>query len=220
VSGVVVYSLLVSDARSGPPATNAGFNPTREVGAIYPTGYWDPAGLMKRNAADGDGWEWKDEATFRRYRMAELKHGRVCMVALTGMITASFVRFPNEIFEQSLNGLSAAGTEVAGAIGMIFLAAGFIEVEKGDGAFDDPLNWQEKTGGSFGDFVELQNKELAHGRLAMSAVFTLWLFEYGMGREASFFIAESLNPVAVLSILALLLVWVPYTLDKREYRTA
>jgi len=36
---------------------------------------------------DGSG-NWKDEATFQKYRTAELKHGRVAMLATTGILTA------------------------------------------------------------------------------------------------------------------------------------
>merc|ERR1712032_82122 len=180
------------------------------IGVLAPTGYWDPAGFMKQSV-DEDGWEWKDEATFRKYRTAELKHGRLAMVALTGMITASFTRFADPIFESSRDGWAVADSEAAGAIGIIFLAAGFVEVENGDGDFNDPLQWQAKTNGAFGDFDELRNKELAHGRLAMSTVFTLWLSEYLTNYTPQFFLTQQASPSAVLAIIALLLVWIPYT---------
>merc|ERR1712039_1080558 len=42
-----------------------------ELGVQEPVGFWDPLGL----AADGDA------DTFKRRRTAEIKHGRVCMIA-------------------------------------------------------------------------------------------------------------------------------------------
>lgn len=39
----------------------------RDTGVLKPTGFWDPLGLAKDI----------DEATFEKYRTAELKHGRV-----------------------------------------------------------------------------------------------------------------------------------------------
>merc|ERR1719253_368951 len=100
------------------------------MGAMAPLGYWDPAGLMRRSIDGVPGaWEWKDESTFRQYRTAELKHGRVCMVALTGMFAATKFRFPGDVFQSSETGWQVAGTEIAGAIGILALAVGFIELE-------------------------------------------------------------------------------------------
>ena len=47
-----------------------------EIGALPPTGYWDPLGL----SADGDA------AKFKNFREIELKHGRVAMLAVTGYL--------------------------------------------------------------------------------------------------------------------------------------
>ena len=47
-----------------------------EIGALPPTGYWDPLGL----SADGDAEK------FKNYREIELKHGRVAMLAVTGYL--------------------------------------------------------------------------------------------------------------------------------------
>ena len=58
-----------------------------EPGVIAPTGFWDPFGLAKNI----------DDATFAKYRTAELKHGRVAMLAVTGLITAAYARFPGGI---------------------------------------------------------------------------------------------------------------------------
>ena len=56
-----------------------------EIGVLPPTGFWDPLGLSKDI----------DEATFTKYRTAELKHGRVAMLAVTGYIS----RLPQDFQE-------------------------------------------------------------------------------------------------------------------------
>merc|ERR1711881_749171 len=47
-----------------------------ELGVQPPVGFWDPMGLSK----DGDA------EAFRRRRVTEIKHGRVCMWACLGYI--------------------------------------------------------------------------------------------------------------------------------------
>ena len=46
------------------------FDPAKELGVQDPIGFWDPLGL----SAD------KDEATFKRRRAVEIKHGRIVSV--------------------------------------------------------------------------------------------------------------------------------------------
>ncbi|KAL9138895.1 Light-harvesting complex [Amphidinium carterae] len=61
------------------------FDPSKELGACSPLGYWDPFGMMA----------FQDEEKFRRNRELELKHGRVCMVATIGMVVPDlFGKFP------------------------------------------------------------------------------------------------------------------------------
>lgn len=220
----LVYGAALSlPRRDGAPAFEGGFDPTNELGVIRPTGYWDPLGLMKKGVeGDPDAWEWKDEATFNKYRTAELKHGRLAMVALAGILTASATRFPLGDAFTGPGGLAARDTEIAGAIGIIFLAAGFAEIENGDGDFDDPLDVQSKLGGAGGDINELRNKELAHGRLAMSVMLTLWLVEYGAGYGAfQGLLSEKISPAAYVGFAAMLFFWVPYTnKESKEESTA
>eukprot|EP00439_Symbiodinium_sp_Y106_P074373 s1121_g14.t1 len=75
-----------------------------ELGVQAPVGFWDPAGFT----SDGDSKEF-----FRR-RVAELKHGRVSMLACTGYIFQEFFRFPGYLspsseikFSDVPNGLAA-----------------------------------------------------------------------------------------------------------------
>jgi len=187
-------------------ATKAGFDPTSSVGVLDPLGYWDPLGFMKKeNENDYYGTEWKDEADFNYYRAAELKHGRLAMVGLTGMLTASFTRFPVEECRYAADGLKAIGSEAAGGIGIIFLIAAYVESQVPGGDFKDPLGW----GASDEEYcygIDMQNKELAHGRLAMSAVFTLWLYDFFAGLAPSDLIRTP-SPQYVIAIVGMLLVW-------------
>merc|ERR1719188_2372038 len=51
------------------------FEPAEQVGAMAPLGYFDPLGFTKTG----------DEEGFRKMREAELKHGRVAMMASVGL---------------------------------------------------------------------------------------------------------------------------------------
>jgi hypothetical protein len=72
-----------------------------ELGALPPVGFWDPLGLSKNI----------DEETFKKYRTAELKHGRVCQLAVLGYVVPEIVRFPGSIggvnFADIPNGVQA-----------------------------------------------------------------------------------------------------------------
>merc|ERR1712232_134626 len=60
------------------------FQPANEIGAMAPLGYFDPLGLAKD----------VDEAGFKNLRAAEIKHGRVAMMAAVGAVAQSLFRFP------------------------------------------------------------------------------------------------------------------------------
>ena len=47
------------------------------AGEVAPTGYFDPLGLSNG----------KDAATLKQWRQAELKHGRIAMLAAVGLLT-------------------------------------------------------------------------------------------------------------------------------------
>ncbi|CAE8582890.1 unnamed protein product [Polarella glacialis] len=63
----------------------AQYDPSKELGACPPLGYWDPFGMMA----------FQDQSTFKKNREAELKHGRVCMAAAIGVFVPDiFGRLP------------------------------------------------------------------------------------------------------------------------------
>lgn len=197
---------LRAGARRGPTARRvatvdeapAKFDVAAQPGVLSPAGepgvsYWDPAGL-----ANGI-----DEATFRQYRKAELKHGRVCMLAVTGLVAQHTWRF-NLLYPYSESyspfdfsdvpsGFAALGVnKAAGFLGLIVIVAGLVELRASDdgrrpGDFGDPLNFAEGYGLDFdgGDDAALwQNFELSHGRLAMIGFLGAALAEYATGLDA------------------------------------
>merc|ERR1719356_559536 len=76
-------------ARAAAVVARAAFDPTKEIGVTEPTGYGDPACLM----LDRTG-QFKDETTFRFWREAEIKHGRLAMLAALGFVAGTATRFP------------------------------------------------------------------------------------------------------------------------------
>jgi len=177
----------------------AGFDPTKSIGVLEPTGFWDPCGLMKVRVGK-DGWEWKDEATFNKYRTAELKHGRLCMMAAGGMIANTFWKFPG--FEGVPDGVEALSDGQGGSgFGIIFLLAAGVELMYPDGKFPDPLKLG--TYDNWGYSEDMQNKEIANGRVAMAAVLTFFITEYGTQMTPSQQIADTnfLNFVAPVLLL-------------------
>merc|ERR1712232_421032 len=75
----------------------APFQPADQLGAMAPLGYFDPAGFAKVG----------DEAGFKNLRAAELKHGRVAMMAAVGAVAQSLFRFPG--FEDVKGTFTAIG---------------------------------------------------------------------------------------------------------------
>jgi len=171
------------------------FNISMQNGVTAPYGepgvsYWDPAGLAKDINAD----------TFRQYRQAELKHGRICMLAVLGLISQHTWRF-KPIFEQnsdnfslSPSGIGAASPEAPSAayFGLIVLIAGFIEVSATDdnrepGDFGDPFQFAKAYGLNVDDEDDIalfKNFELNHCRLAMVGFLGAVAAELASGLDA------------------------------------
>merc|ERR1712039_333211 len=93
------------------------FDPAVQLGAMPPLGFFDPIGFCKKG----------DESGFRNLRAAELKHGRVAMMAAVGGVAQHYIKFPG--FEAVPSGMSAVLT-APGTYGMvaIFLVAGALEL--------------------------------------------------------------------------------------------
>lgn len=131
---------------------------------------FDPWGLSEGISEEKYAW----------YRAAELKHGRVAMVAALGQITQSYVRIGDPVFSEGSKPLKALEQVVAERplaavqiLGFIFAAEAlgqFNQVKDGavpgDLGFDplglkpsDPETWEK-----------VQMRELKNGRLAMLAI--------------------------------------------------
>jgi len=175
------------------------------TGVMLPLGYWDPCGLMKEREGR-DGFRWKSEEDFDRYRTMELKHGRLAMLALTGLISEGLSKFPLYQTAQykNVDGWGVMATPAASGVGLFFIMAAYFELTQPKGDFKDPFgigayeNWGYTT--------ELKNKELAHGRMAMAAVLSLWLYDYGAGVGPGELV-HHVNGYMVAAFAGLLLIW-------------
>merc|ERR1711894_414710 len=146
------------DAPPPPPPPPPPFDPSKQVGAMAPLGFFDPAGFAKLGDKEG----------FNNLRAAEIKHGRVAMIAALGGVVQHFVKFPG--FEKVPAGFSAVTTAPGsfGFIALLAVSAGLElavwtqDPEKEPGNFGNPVGW-----GSYDD--EMRNKEINNGRFAMFA---------------------------------------------------
>eukprot|EP00929_Paragymnodinium_shiwhaense_P110718 TRINITY_DN7792_c0_g1_i1.p1 TRINITY_DN7792_c0_g1~~TRINITY_DN7792_c0_g1_i1.p1 ORF type:complete len:324 (-),score=105.16 TRINITY_DN7792_c0_g1_i1:492-1463(-) len=154
-------------------AGDAAFQPAAQLGAVAPLGYFDPLSFSKEG----------DEEGFKTLRSAELKHGRVSMMAAVGALVQHFVRLPGfEKVKGTFTGIAQDEAAVYG-LGAIFLLSGALE-----------FAWKEQPGkepGNFGDPAglnqyteEMRIKELNNGRMAMISIFGILGAELATGKDA------------------------------------
>jgi len=154
--------------------------PSEQVGSTPPLGFFDPLGF-----STGQTVSYPDDLTgFKFLRSAELKNGRVAMMASVGLVAQHYVKLPG--FEDVPAGLGALTTS-AGASGFAALVCvvGIIEAaEYANGTFrnsmgnyGDPLNLGEYN-------EEYRNKELNNCRMAMFAVLGQLVAEMVTGKDA------------------------------------
>merc|ERR1719277_1340653 len=148
------------------------FNPAEQLGASAPLGFFDPLSFSKVG----------DEAGFRKLRAAELKHGRVAMMASIGALGQHFVKFP---FAESARGTFGAVFEPDAQLGLpllLLVAAGLEGAWREDasrepGNFGDPMGLQMYS-------EEMRSKELNNGRMAMISVLGIFAAEMMTGKDA------------------------------------
>jgi Chlorophyll A-B binding protein len=151
-------------------------------GAIAPTGLFDPLGFAAK----------ADETTLKRYREAELTHGRVAMLATVGFLVGEAVESKTVLFNGDISGPAITHLAQVNPIFWLFLGAGIAkaEVDRAEIGWVEPKNVPfDRPGllrdtyvpGNIGfdplglkpadpaEFFEMQTKELQNGRLAMLA---------------------------------------------------
>lgn len=162
-------------------ALNA-FNARNLAGVVAPTGFFDPLGFADK----------ANESTMKRYREAELTHGRVAMLAVVGFLVGEYVEGSAFLFDAQISGPAIthlsqvpvgfwiALTVAIGAAEQKRATIGWVEPENvpvdqpgllrknyipGDIGFD-PLGIRPE---SEEELMKIQTKELQNGRLAMIA---------------------------------------------------
>ncbi|CAK0903698.1 unnamed protein product, partial [Prorocentrum cordatum] len=160
-----VTALAIASRRPARVARRAAFDPSTQLGAMAPVGFLRPGRVQQ------GGRRGSEEEGFRSLRTAELKHGRVAMMAALGFVAQQCVKFPG--FESVPEGVGAV-TTAPGTHGFaaLFLFAGAMELaawtqgpKKEAGNFGDPLGLSN----IFGYDEDMRNKELNNGRFAMFA---------------------------------------------------
>jgi Chlorophyll A-B binding protein len=151
-------------------------------GALAPMGLFDPLGFSAK----------ADEATLKRYREAELTHGRVAMLATVGFLVGEYVEGSSFLFDASIKGPAITHLSQVPPVfwALLTIAIGASETRRAEIGWVDPKNVPvAKAGllrkdyipGNLGfdplglkptnptEFVAMQTKELQNGRLAMLA---------------------------------------------------
>jgi hypothetical protein len=151
-------------------------------GALAPVGFFDPLGFAEK----------ADENTMKRYREAELTHGRVAMLAAVGFLVGEKVEGSSFLFDSQITGPAithlaqipvgfwVALTVGIGAAEQYRATVGWVEPE--NVPVDQPgLLRADYTPGDIGfdplglkpsdpeELKIMQTKELQNGRLAMLA---------------------------------------------------
>jgi len=156
-----------------------------ELGVQAPVGFWDPVGFTK----DGD------EASYKRRRSVEIKHGRICMLATMGYITPEITgKFPGYLspsaelkFADIPNGLAAISKVPGAGWAQIVAYMGYCEFS---GGFDDyktgtpgDYGWKALTSSDPEAKTKKLAAEIANGRLAMVAIIGMF-FQDGLTGSA------------------------------------
>jgi hypothetical protein len=151
-------------------------------GSLAPVGLFDPLGFAEK----------ADEATLKRYREAELTHGRVAMLAAVGFLVGEKVEGSSFLFDAQVSGPAITHLGQVPAVFWILLITfiGAAESERAKIGWVDPKDVPVGKAGLLRDtyipgnlnfdplglkpedpeeFFAMQTKELQNGRLAMLA---------------------------------------------------
>jgi len=157
-----------AEAKAPPPP----FEPSKQVGVTAPLGFFDPLGFTKTGDREG----------FRILREAELKHGRVAMMASIGLVGQHFLKLPGA--EGIPAGVGAVGTLVGQVgLGAIFAWAGVMEQTWRQDPNREPGNFGDPFGLGMYD-TDMRNREINNGRFAMICVAGILAAELATGKDA------------------------------------
>jgi len=155
-----------------PPAP-AKFDPSKQIGATAPFGFFDPLRLSSA----------QDEKGFKNYQASEIKHGRVAMMASIGALAMHVIKFPG--FEKVPSGLNSLVVEpgyygfgvVVALSGVLELTAWSQNPRKEPGNFGDPAGFKQYT-------REMREREINNGRMAMISVAGIIVAEIFTGEDS------------------------------------
>ena len=184
---VIIASLIAGAAAFAPvsqKSTSSALNMAfeDELGAQAPLGFFDPLGLV----ADGD------QEKFDRLRYVEIKHGRICMLAVAGyLVQEAGIRLPGNIdysglkFADVPNGFAALTTIQGAGIAQLVAFIGFLElavmkdITGGDFVGDFRNGFIDFGWDSFDEETKLQKRaiELNQGRAAQMGILALMVHE-------------------------------------------
>lgn len=151
-------------------------------GALAPVGFFDPLDFASR----------ADDATLKRYREAEVTHGRVSMLAVLGFLVGEKVEGSSFLFDASIKGpaITHLGQVPTLFWGLLLIGIASSELYRAQVAFVSPadvptgqqgLMREDHYPGDIGfdplglkpenpeEFDTMVTKELQNGRLAMLA---------------------------------------------------
>jgi Chlorophyll A-B binding protein len=159
-----------------------GFSLDTIPGALAPVGIFDPLGFGSK----------ADAPTLKRYREAELTHGRVAMLASVGFLVGEWVEGKSFLWDASVSGPAITHlAQVPTGFWLILVSAiGFSEIQRAKIGWVEPGDVPVAQAGLLRDdyipgnlgfdplglkpddaeaFEIMQTKELQNGRLAMLA---------------------------------------------------
>jgi hypothetical protein len=134
MKSVIIAALIASAAAFAPVQQKAASTTSLsafedELGVQPPLGFFDPLGLLNGDA---------DQEYFDRLRYTEIKHGRICMLAVLGqLVTRAGIHFGGNIdlagdrFDSFPNGIAAIkgpDSIPLEGVGQIICFVGFLEI--------------------------------------------------------------------------------------------
>merc|ERR1712125_318781 len=101
-------------------------------GVLAPVGFFDPLGFADK----------ADEATIKRYREAEITHGRVAMLATIGFLVGEKVEGSSFLFDASISGpaITHLSQVPAGFWVLLTIAIGAAEQKRAEIGWVEPKN--------------------------------------------------------------------------------